>query len=258
MKLLIQIINFNNKDDLLSCLTSLKNISAKAQILVVDNGSTDGSVEAIKKYWHQLRVIENSSNLGFAAGNNVGIRYALKKGATHILFLNPDMVVQENIFPALLKNDADIVAPVIKFSRNGKWVYDLGGRVNFLLGRPRHREVKKSKDIESYPVDYVSGACMLVKREVLEKIKGFDASFFLYFEDVDFCLRAKRAGFKVAVEPRSVVIHKLSEGKRRSVVKNLHLSRSNLIFIRKHVRPRARPFAYFYWLLLSAKILLPI
>ena len=96
---------------------------------------------------------------------------------------------------------------------------------------------------------------MVIKREVFEKIGYFDKRFFLYFEDVDFCLRVKRADLSLSVEPQSDVTHHTLIGAQKPLVVSLHLLKSNFIFINRWVPLLARPFAYFYWLLLSSKIL---
>lgn len=256
-KTFIIILSFNGGKDIIECLKSLKRKTA--EVAVVDNRSTDNSVELIRKNFPRVKIIENKKNLGFARGCNVGIRYALKQGAGSVVLLNPDTVVEKRFLRSflkpLLKNRADIVAPVIKFKRAGEWVYDLGGKVNWWLGRPKHLESNKKGD-RKQEVDYVSGCAMLVKQPVFEKIGFLDEKFFLYFEDVDFCLRAKKAGFKIAVEPKSVVVHKLVESKKKPFKQQLHLLKSNLLFIKRHVLFWRKPLAISYWWLLLVKIII--
>lgn len=173
--------------------------------------------------------VDNSRhNRGFAGGVNIGIKKALASGATHILLVNPDLKITQANIDELLKTQADIVGPVLKFERFGKTIYDFGGKVNWFLGRPTHWENA------SGPIEYLSGACLLIKREVIKKIGLFDERFFMYFEDVDFCLRAKRAGFSIAVNPDVVVSHQIAEQRkthdRFKIMANL---RSNWRFILK-------------------------
>lgn len=248
-KLFVVIVTFNSAGYILKCLESLKRAGAHANIVIVDNASIDGGTTGIKSITGttSIKIIRNKENLGFAGGSNIGIRYALKEGATHVLLLNPDTVVRKNLIKPLFENGADIVGPVIKFKRKGEWTYDLGGVVNFFIGRTSHNEV-------SSPT-YISGACMLVKKAVFKKIGLFDERFFLYFEDVDFCLRAKKAGFSVCVEPRSQVVHKLSEGRQKPLWQHLSLVKSNFLFINKHMPLYTLPIAYIYLCLLTGKIL---
>ena len=237
-KVYIIILNFNGGGDILACLKSLQLIKLpkgwKKEVLVIDN---------------------SKKNLGFAKGMNVGIRRAIKNGAEAVLLLNQDTVVEKNFLASLLENSADIVGPVIKFKRHGRWIYDFGGKINWWLGRTKHLEVLGIK-YQVSSIDYVSGCAMMIKRPVLEKIGLLDERYFLYFEDADFCLRAKKAGFKVAVEPKSLIFHKLTEGRKKPLKQRLHLLKSNLIFINRWIPFWKKPIAYLYWWLLMFKILL--
>lgn len=208
-----------------------------------------------------LIVIDNDkNNIGFAAAVNKGVRKALKSAATHVLLLNPDVIINSNDLQKLLKIDGDIVSPILKFRRQGEWIYDFGGKVNWVFGRTVHIETASDQRlVTSDQSDYVSGACMLIRREVIEKIGFFDEGFFLYFEDVDFCLRAKRAGFKMAVNPKIVVPHAIFEQRyshdKFKIQQNL---KSNLLFIRKWVPWYFQPIAHIYLLLVAAKIVLDV
>jgi len=242
-KLFIIILDFKGGQELLDCLESVRRAKTPAgwekQVLVIDN---------------------NRRNLGFARGCNLGIKKALKQKATAVLLLNQDTIADKEFLGPLLKNPGDIVAPVIKFKRQGKWVDDFGGRVNWWIGRSSHRESPSGHSRCVAPrwgnPDYVSGCCMLIKKSVFEKIGLLDERYFLYFEDVDFCLRAKKAGFKIAIEPKSFIIHKLRKTREKSLKQKWHLLKSNLIFVNRYVPFWRRPIAYFYWFLISVKILL--
>lgn len=213
------------------------------RLMVVDNGSTDGSVEGLK-----CKVIKNVKNLGFAAGANIGIREALEIGAERIILVNPDIAIGKLEIQKMLKNNTDIVSPVLKFQRDGKWIYDFGGKVYWPLGRTYHLENKDGD------IDYVSGACMMIKRKVFEKIGYLDESFFMYFEDVDFCLRAKQAGFSVGVDREIVCHHDISEHRKTGdKVKEKYLLESNQRFIQKWVPAVFWPLAYSYLYVLKVR-----
>lgn len=202
----------------------------------------------------EVLVIDNSKkNLGFAKGMNVGIRQAIKNGAEAVLLLNQDTVVEKNFLAPLLENSADIIGPVIKFKRQGGWVYDFGGKINWWIGRAYHVEISHRG---GGGIDYVSGCAMMIKRPVLEKIGLLDERYFLYFEDADFCLRAKKSGFKIAVEPRAIIEHHLVEGKKKPLWQRWQLLKSNLIFINHWISFWKKPIAYLYWWILVFKILL--
>lgn len=256
-KVFIIVLNFNGKKDTLECLKSivkLQIIRYKLQAIVVDNGSTDGSAEGIEERYKDIKILRNKKNLGFAGGNNVGIKYALDNGADWVFILNNDTVVPEN-FLDLLKNDADITGPVIKFKHDSRWIYDYGGYINWWIGRPKHHELPHHTIHSTpYPIHYLSGCCLLINRKVFDKIGLFDEKYFLYFEDLDFCLRAKKAGFKITLDQKVVIFHKLGGSAGRwSKTSIYHNLRSNFIFITKYLGWR-RPIGYLYLLFLSIKI----
>jgi GT2 family glycosyltransferase len=256
------ILNFNGGEDILACLKSLQLIKQPekwcVEYLLVDNCSTDNSLQLIKQAFPKIKIIKNNKNLGFAGGNNVGISYALNQGADAVLLLNQDTTVEKGFLGPLIKNSADIVSPVIKFKRKGKGIYDFGGKVNWWIGRTKHKEKLefRIKNLELDKIDYVSGCCMFIRRPVFEKIGLLDERYFLYFEDADFCLRAKKAGFKIAVEPKSLIFHKLTEGRGKPLKQRLNLLKSNLIFINRYISFWKKPIAWVYWWMLMLKVLL--
>ncbi|MCL4397575.1 glycosyltransferase family 2 protein [Patescibacteria group bacterium] len=211
------------------------------------------SHEKVRKLAGELRavgdlgvvVVDNTEdNIGFAGGVNKGIKVALKRGAERVLLVNPDVKISADL--ERIDADSDIVSPVLRFRRKGKWVYDMGGKVNWVLGRTTHTEVGDMGEVRGLKknIEYVSGACMVVKKGVFEKIGFFDERFFLYFEDADFCLRAKAAGLKVAVDPNIIVEHNISEHRfTRDQFKIRQNLKSNFLFIRKWVAPIFWPLA---------------
>ena len=256
-RLSVIILNFNNKEDINYCLKSLIKAYLKINIIVVDNASTDNSIQSIISLrYEKLMIIKNKRNLGFARGMNRGIRFALKQGAESVLLLNPDTLVGKGFLEPLLTNKADVVGPIIKFKRKGQWVYDFGGKINFWLGRTSHYEYLASNVKNLKSPDYISGCCLLIRKKVFEKIGFLNERYFLFFEDCDFCLRAKKAGLKVSLEPKSMILHKLSEGKDKSWRYFYYLLRSNLIFINNWIPFYRRPIAYLYLCLLALKMLL--
>jgi len=265
-KLFVIILNFNNQKLIIPCLESLIKAYPKIKIIVVDNASIDNSLQCIDSLkYERLKIIRNEKNLGFAKAVNKGIKLALKQGAEGVLLLNPDTLPSRGFLEPLLANPAEIAGPILKFQRNGQWVYDFGGKVSFWIGRTKHLESpsprtyqfnKSTYGYNMYSIDYVSGCAMLIRRAVFEKIGLLDEKYFLFFEDADFCLRAKKAGFKVALEPKSMILHKLSEGKAKPLKSMYHLLRSNLIFINTWIPFYRRPIAYLYLWLLGVKMLL--
>src|SRR3989344_4898538 len=211
-------------------------------IVVLHYGDSNLTLNCIKSILRnkKLKIINNKENLGYAGGMNIGIRYALSKGADYVLLLNNDVFFEKEIISNLVnffeKNkNAGIVAPAIKFIKKKKKKKNFGGKDNKIFGRTSHNEAENINEKNIKLTDYVSGCCMLIKKEVFQKIGLFDEKFFLYYEDVDFCLRAKKAGFKTFVLPSVSIYHKLSEsvGKNSSTAV-YNQTKSALIFAKKN------------------------
>lgn len=268
-KIYIVILNYNGFEDTAKLLPTINKLNSgkyKLQTILVDNGSNDRELRLLKKLlnksYKSIRLIKNGKNLGFAKGNNIGIKYALDNGADYILLLNNDTKIEMNFLTNLLKLEFPISSPVVKFREfkdKPKLIYDLGGYVNWWTGRTYHLNAYKNdlirfKKKNYIKADYVAGCCMLVKREVFEKIGHLDEKYFIYFEDVDFCITAIKNGFKVIVDPNSVIYHKLGGSmdrwSKRAIYRNLL---GNFIFITKHLGWR-RLTGYAYLAILTAKI----
>lgn len=233
MKLFVVIIHFGNIETTKKCIGSLMKNDKFPKTITVVNNTTD-SIE--KKLSKKVIILNSNKNLGFAKGVNKGISYALKHGATHVMLLNNDAEIVRPFIEKLTDQFGNkhigIVGPAISFKKNGKTLFDIGGKINKLFLRTSHKEVQKIQDKKSKAVDYVSGCCMVIKKEVFKKIGLFDESFFLYYEDADFCLRAKKTGFATYIVP-SVVIHHLlsaSKGAVSSFTIYHYLARHALIF----------------------------
>lgn len=255
MNLAILILHFADIKKTLSCLSSIEKSDLnglKVNIYLIDNGTGSKFPQKIN-----LKIIRNDKNLGFAAGINRGFKTALKnKKINYLLVLNNDTLLPFNFFQNLKTTEFDVTGVIIKFkSLSGNWIYDFGGAVNKWTGKTKHIENSKYDYKTDMPVDYYSGCCLLIKREVLEKIGLFDERFFFYYEDVDFCMRAAKAGFKLGLASKAIIYHELSASigrwSRRAIYRNL---RSHLTFINKHLGLR-RPVGWAFLLVLTLKII---
>jgi GT2 family glycosyltransferase len=213
------VLSWNRREDTLACLRSLAAADPAPQVIVVDNASTDGTPEAVRRVFPAMELIENPDNLGFAEGNDVGIRHALAHGADHVLVLNNDTEVDPGFLAPLLEEaarrpDAGALSPKILFAEPSDVIWFAGAEYEARSGyNGRHRGYREADDGRFDAVvetGRVCGAAMLVPREVLEKVGVFDPELFAYSEDTDWSLRAREAGYRHYVVPASRVWHKVS------------------------------------------------
>ena len=251
----IIILNWNGKKDTLECLSSLKKIYYKNyKIVLVDNGSKDDSVKEIKKNFPSVEIIKNKKNLGFSEGNNVGIRYALKNEADYVLLLNNDTIVYKDFLKKMIgeaeKNEQiGIIGPKIYYYSKPKILWFSGGMINYKKGLFTHIGQNK-KDSKEYShlgnVDYITGCAMLIKKSVIKSIGLLDPKYFAYFEDIDYCIRAKKAGYGIRLVPEAKIKHKVSSssGGEENPLKTYYKNRNILLFMKKH-SPRKAIFSFF-------------
>ena len=219
-KVFIIIVNYNCKQYIIDCLNSIELLSTKYCLLntiVVDNASFGNSIQLIKQKFPKVKIIQNNRNLGFGKANNIGIKYALRHKADFILLLNPDTKVNldKNFLSKLIKiakqdKKIGILGPCLKHKTNGKIFYDYGGILNLKLARAWHINKNKRLKIKNKKLinrDFISGACMLIKKQVFSKNVFFDSHYFLYLEDVDFCLQTRKAGFSIGLAPSAEIYH---------------------------------------------------
>lgn len=254
MNLYIIILHFGKIETTQACLNSLATFEKAFTQIVLINNDPDITLSS-----HQftipkakLHIINNAKNLGFAGGVNIGIAYALENKAEYVLLLNNDTIITSDIITPLVHTIQEdetvgIVAPAIKFIKDGKTLYDLGGYVTLLFGRTHHHEVENIRDKKNHVVPYVSGCCILIKKDVFKNIGMFDEKFFLYYEDVDLCLRAKKAGFLSAIVPTVTIFHELSKAEGNiSPFSVYHQTRSGVIFGRKHCKMPVLLFLFLF------------
>ncbi|MFH2105288.1 MAG: glycosyltransferase family 2 protein [Parcubacteria group bacterium] len=240
----IIIVTYNSADTIKACLKAAQaHIKEEYELIIVDNKSTDGTEKVIKDNF-SLPVIKMAKNQGFSAGVNQGL--ARSRG-DWILLLNPDTELQS--YSSLLKRKGDIIGGK-QVQPSGKMIASFGSfpkRWNTLLyltklsrflprGTTYHYNTWNrdyyEKDMD---VDWVSGGLMLIKREVFKKIGDYDDKFFLYLEDVDFCYRAKKAGFKIKYTPTFKALHRSQGSVKQDRGKAMTAQKESFIyFFQKH------------------------
>jgi GT2 family glycosyltransferase len=267
MDLSIVILNYNTRDHLRTCLesvrhegsTSLSGGAVEAEVLVVDNASSDGSAEMVEQDFPWVTLIRSPRNGGFAYGNNQALQRVIGDA---ILVLNPDTLLPRGgvaqllerltthpeagvIGPKLLKPDGSIhLACRRSFPTPSVAFYRLSGLSRLFPSSPRFGRYNLTFVDPDLPieVDSVCGACLLVRRTVVERVGALDERFFMYGEDLDWCLRTRLAGWTVRYEPSIVVQHQHGAASRKRAVRTTyHFFRAMDLFYRKHYVDRYHP-----------------
>jgi GT2 family glycosyltransferase len=246
----VVIVSYETRDGLLAGLASLQHDAAlPIETVVVDNASTDGSAEAVRAAHPAVRVIANPDNLGFARACNQG---ALASSAPLLLFLNPDASLAPGALPALARLFDErprlgIAGPLTR-GANGEIQVSTGPDLSLRAEWRQRRLVKgvvrrdpqalaaaEAGHAREHEADWVSGACLLARRETFQAVGGFDARFFLYEEDADLCRRVRAAGWQVLFTPAAEARHALGRSMARAPRRaRLEYHRSHLLYYRKH------------------------
>lgn len=245
-KVVIIILNWNGLSVTLDCIRSVKQTCySHFVILLVDNDSTDGSFELAKELFPDIEFLKNQENLGFAGGNNQGIKFAFcDMAADFVVLLNNDTVVDSGWLKALVEltyrfPDIGVVGSKIFYFDKPEMIWCTGGSFGKWRGVPtqlRQKEIDSHLFEEPYDVDYVSGCSMLITRKAFKDVGYLDTDYFLYFEETDWCARAKRKGYRIMIAPQSYVWHKVgfTTGAVDSALHTYYMIRNNYAFITKN------------------------
>ncbi len=239
-------VNWNNAPDTLACLESLSHLTyPNYRLLEVENGSTDNSPERITEAFPQVEQLRIPENLGFAGGFNAGIRHALKNGAEFVFIVNNDTLAAPGLLEPLVEAasapDVGAVAPLIFYADEPERVWSAGaGRSRWTLELTENHGRTMRFDSSAPPIarEFLSGCALLLKKEVLEKAGLLDEGFFLYYEDSDYSLRLRQAGYRLLLVPQAKLWHKVSRSSlgSDSPGERYWMARSSVRFFRKHVR----------------------
>lgn len=265
---------FNSWDTLKDCLKSLIAQTHKLErILVIDNASTDGTLESITTFAKNIKtdsniaIFRNSKNLGVTGGRNRGIKEA-GNDYDFLLFFDHDMVADKEMVKELItvserSKDIGIATPKIYYSDQKDQIWAAGTGINLWTGQILFRGGKNTRQFEDVEEVQVAPASFLVKREVLNKIGGFDDVFFATYEDTDFCFRARANGFLTFYTPNGVAYHKIpfdeSTSNKRLLIRTYFIGRNRVIFMKRYAKSFFiflcfLPVFFLYYLFISIKL----
>lgn len=254
MRLSVIILNWNTREFLVACLASMQYAAQRAdyEIIVVDNASADGSASMVREQFPWVHLLAQNENLGFSKGNNVGI--AASQG-DYVLLLNSDTEVRDDALermctymdeyrdvgalgPQLLNPDGTVQLSCRRFPSYRTALFHRYSLLTRLFPRNRYSSeylMTETGHKETMEVDWVSGACILVRRKVIAQVGVLDEEFFMYAEDVDWCYRMHRAGWKIVYFPGAKVMHHIGRSSRKMPVKTTYeRHRSMWLFYKKH------------------------
>lgn len=238
----IIVLNYKTYQDTIACLHSLEHLTyPHVQALVVDNGSGNESVAAIRAAFPDVRLIETGANLGFTGGNNVGIQDALAHGSDYVLLLNNDTIVAPDMIDLMvevMENDPAIgvSGPMIYYFDAPETIWSGGGKIDWMRGTTSmiglNEEDHGQFGLSPRPVDFVTGCALMVRHEVWDKAGLLDDKFFMYYEETEWCVRAARAGFKIVHVPMAMMWHKISiQAREASPRTYYYMTRNRLLFL---------------------------
>lgn len=257
----IIIVNYKNTEITADCVRSIRKSSFRDfQVIIVDNESTPEGLAKLRETCPDSIIIPEEENIGFAEGNNAGIRYALQSGSQMILLLNNDTVVDENMLLNLVETaqrnpKIGVVGAKIFYHDSPNTLWFAGGSLNIHKGLATHDGLKQTDRSEfcfEKETDFVTGCCLLTKRDVIEKIGALESRFFLYYEDSDFCVRARKAGYLIIYQPKAFLFHKVSKSVEWDSPIYIYFNlRNKILFVLKHNStlsciPYLPYFAFFY------------
>jgi GT2 family glycosyltransferase len=246
-KVFIITLNWNSYIETKDCLKSLKKVTyPNFQVVVVDNASKDDSFQNLKKEFPPYHFLQSKENLGFTGGNNLGIRYALKNKADYVLLLNNDTIVDSNFLGPLVSaaekdKKVGLVGGKIYYFEEKDKIWSFGGKINWIKGIANsygYKKIVREDFSKPKELDFISGCLSLIKASVFDTVGYLDEDYFFHTEDVDFCLRLKKHGFKLIFQPESIIYHKISRS-----IQNYpqwliyYVYRNPIIFARKHYNP---------------------
>ena len=260
MSIAVVIVNFHSEKYVQRCLSEFSRLGRTDLVCIIVDNSPPGCDDIIKSGFPSTTILRQAENLGFAAGANAGIRYALSKGVDFVCLLNPDTLWSDDFLAPLAQVLIDnpgvgLACPHIVTAQDNPKPWYSGGSISWLKGGPRHSTAPRNCENSWREVDYATGCCMLIRREVLEQTSLLPEFYFLYFEDADFSISTRSAGWTLAYCPTALLIHEISATtKFKSPAYVYYFARNRIWFMRRW----ATTVQFFLFCLTNTCIRLPI
>lgn len=261
----VSILHFGSPIMTIACLKSLekaRNENIKLTVVIIDNDSKNRLSLSDENFKLNIRLFKSDQNLGFTGGHNKAMRHALDKGADYIMILNNDVVVDENLIVELIAQfdkteNVGIVSPKIYFTAGrefhkerykesdlGNIIWYAGGITDWKNVINSHRgvdEIDHGQFEKAEDTDFATGACMMIKREIVSKIGVFDKRYFLYYEDADFNMRIRRGGYRILFVPKGKLWHSnAGSSSSGSELQDYYITRNRMLFGMRYAPLRSK------------------
>lgn len=246
-------INYNGINDTCKLIGSIPCENISTEVIVVDNASTKDEASELERLFPNIIVVRSNKNLGFAGGNNLGIKHSCGK---YLFFVNNDTeFCSSSIGPLIRRMESNdkigIVCPKIRFFDGAKFIQYAGytplSRISLRNRAIGYGEKDQGQYNQAHPTPYAHGAAMLVRRKAIEKAGMMPECYFLYYEELDWSVMMRRAGYDIWYEPLTTIYHKESQSTgRNSPLKSYYMSRNRLMFARRNNNTNTKWISYAY------------
>lgn len=258
----IVLVNYNERKYLKDCLESIFNQTYhNIKVVMIDNDSNDGSVEEVRKSFPDVEIFQTGSNTGFAHGCNVGIEYALENGTDYVMLLNIDTHIDTNLVFHLHRHAGSrkVTSPKIYSDQMHSNIWYAGGGMDYTAGshtqfHDERLERKNSEPVHS--MKFASGCCMLVHRDIWQKIGLLDEKYFMYFDDDDLSVRFRKSHIKMLYVPKAIMWHKVGGSYKgmKNILTEYYFTRNKLYFVWKHKDVMKIDIFHLTWQMLEQKV----
>ncbi|ELC8398752.1 glycosyltransferase family 2 protein [Clostridium perfringens] len=250
----IVLVNYNGANFQYDCIKTIKNMKYKNyEIIIVDNGSKDDSIKIVRENFDDIVIIETCENNGVAKGNNIGIKEAIKRNCEYVLLLNNDTEVDSSMLTELVKkaNENTMVTCKMYYYEPNNMIWCAGGKINWNRATTIHfgeGEVDNGQFDYGKYIEYTPTCCLLIHKNIFQKVGFMDEDYFMYYDDTDFLVRCNKKGIKTWYEPNAKLWHKVSSssGGALSKISIYYGDRNRLYFIDKYYNKKLKVLTFFY------------
>ena len=243
-KIAVVLVNYYGMKDTDECIRSITQSDIKADIVIVDNSCGTGEAALLQKAYPDVTVIANQENVGFAAANDAGIRWAMESGYEYVMLLNNDTVIEPDMIRLLIgkADQRTVTVPAMYYASQPDVLWYGGGSISKWLGKNRHLKLRTGR-----AVAFATGCCMMLHKDVIMNVGMLDERYFMYCEDLDYSLRLAENHVPIIYVPEAKLFHKVgkSSGGSQSSLSIYYLTRNRLHCIRDH-RSYFKPTAYLF------------